>query len=108
MESMAYLQVMLALLLVLGLILCAGWLAQRYGFGAMSARVGGKRRLNVIEAAAVDSKRRLVLVRRDNVEHLILIGGGQDILLEAGIPAIRFTLPEQTPTKPEESGEKSA
>ncbi len=105
MESTAYLQVMLSLLLVLGLILGAGWLAQRYGFGAMAARVGGRRRLSVIEAAAVDSKRRLVLVRRDDVEHLILIGGGHDILLESGIPAVRFTLPSE---KPEGSEEKSA
>ena len=42
-------------------------------------------RLGVIEAAAVDNKRRLVLVRRDNVEHLIMIGGTSDILVEAGI-----------------------
>ena len=42
-------------------------------------------RLGVIEAAAVDNKRRLVLVRRDNVEHLIMIGGTSDILVESGI-----------------------
>ena len=42
-------------------------------------------RLGVIEAAAVDNKRRLVLVRRDNVEHLIMIGGTSDILIEAGV-----------------------
>ncbi len=32
-------------------------------------------RLQVLDAAAVDARRRLVLVRRDDVEHLILIGG---------------------------------
>ena len=61
-------------------------------------------RLGVIEAAAVDNKRRLVLVRRDNVEHLIMIGGTSDILVESGInraaPAPRLSQPQapkQTP-----------
>ena len=63
-------------------------------------------RLGVIEAAAVDNKRRLVLVRRDNVEHLIMIGGTSDILVEAGInrsaPASRPPQPQSprsTPTQ---------
>lgn len=42
-------------------------------------------RLQVLDAAAVDTRRRLVLVRRDNIEHLILIGGPTDIVVESGI-----------------------
>lgn len=42
-------------------------------------------RLAVVDATAVDAQRRLVLVRRDNVEHLILIGGPNDITIEPGI-----------------------
>jgi len=42
-------------------------------------------RLAVVDAAAVDAQRRLVLVRRDNVEHLILIGGPSDVVIEPGI-----------------------
>ncbi|MBB4121832.1 flagellar biogenesis protein FliO [Martelella radicis] len=51
---------------------------------------GGKNRrprLYVVDAAAVDARRRVVLVRRDNVEHLVMIGGPNDILLETRIPA---------------------
>ena len=59
-------------------------------------------RLGVIEGAAVDGKRQLILVRRDNVEHLIMIGGTSDILVEAGInraaPAPRQSQPP-TPNK---------
>jgi hypothetical protein len=43
----------------------------------------------VLDAAAVDAKRRLVLIRRDNVEHLIMIGGPTDIVIETGIGADR-------------------
>ena len=42
-------------------------------------------RLQVLDAAAVDARRRLVLVRRDNIEHLILIGGPTDVVVESGI-----------------------
>ncbi|MDO6963815.1 flagellar biosynthetic protein FliO [Rhizobium alvei] len=42
-------------------------------------------RLLVLDAAAVDSRRRLVLIQRDNVEHLIMIGGPTDIVIESGI-----------------------
>jgi hypothetical protein len=44
-----------------------------------------KTRLAVMDATAVDSHRRLVLVRRDDVEHLILIGGPTDVVVEQGI-----------------------
>ncbi|MBX2804869.1 MAG: flagellar biosynthetic protein FliO [Hyphomicrobiales bacterium] len=45
------------------------------------------RRLTLVEARYLDNKRKMILVRRDNVEHLILTGGPVDILLESGIPA---------------------
>ncbi|WP_274427077.1 flagellar biosynthetic protein FliO [Chelativorans sp. YIM 93263] len=58
------------------------------GFNTGSLISGGRGRLprlGVVEAAAVDNQRRLVLVRRDNVEHLILIGGPSDIVVEPQI-----------------------
>lgn len=42
-------------------------------------------RLAVLDAAAVDTRRRLVLVRRDDVEHLIMIGGPTDLVIESRI-----------------------
>ncbi|MGE6785270.1 flagellar biosynthetic protein FliO [Ensifer adhaerens] len=51
---------------------------------------GGKNRqprLAVLDAAAVDTRRRLVLVRRDDVEHLIMIGGPTDVVIESRIVA---------------------
>jgi hypothetical protein len=56
-------------------------------------------RLAVIDAAAVDGRRRLVLVRRDNIEHLLMIGGPTDIVVESNI--VR-AMPgrEQVPQRP--------
>lgn len=44
-------------------------------------------RLGVMEQASVDGKRKLVLIRRDDVEHLIMTGGPVDVVIETGIPA---------------------
>jgi flagellar protein FliO/FliZ len=44
-------------------------------------------RLGVIEQASVDARRRLVLIRRDGVEHLIMTGGPVDVVIETGIQA---------------------
>jgi flagellar protein FliO/FliZ len=77
----------IAFVLVLALIGGVAWLVRRFGSGALSASAGRGRqaRLGVIEATAVDSRRRLVLVRRDNVEHLIMLGGPTDLVVEASI-----------------------
>ncbi len=58
-------------------------------------------RLAVMDAAAVDDKRRLVLVRRDDVEHLILIGGPTDVVVEQDIRMIA----KSTRTLPGEQAE---
>lgn len=42
-------------------------------------------RIHVVEQASLDSRRRLVLIRRDNVEHLIMTGGPVDVVIETGI-----------------------
>nr|WP_041935533.1 flagellar biosynthetic protein FliO [Rhizobium leguminosarum] len=51
-------------------------------------------RLQVLDAAAVDARRRLVLVRRDDVEHLIMIGGPSDIVIESRILLAAAEQPE--------------
>ena len=46
---------------------------------------GRDRRLGVVETASVDAQRKLILIRRDNIEHLIMTGGPVDVLIETGI-----------------------
>jgi flagellar protein FliO/FliZ len=76
----------LAFLIVLGLIGAAAWAVRRFGSGGLGSSVRGRQpRLGVIEYATVDARRRLLLVRRDNVEHLMMIGGPTDVVVEANI-----------------------
>jgi len=44
-----------------------------------------EKRLGVVESAPVDAKRKLYLLRRDDVEHLVIIGGPVDVVVETGI-----------------------
>ncbi|MCK5746638.1 MAG: flagellar biosynthetic protein FliO [Oricola sp.] len=56
-----------------------------------------KHRLAVVDATAVDSSRRIVLVRRDDVEHLVMIGGQNDFVIESNI--------ESTPAETAQRGQ---
>lgn len=82
-------------LVVLVIVLVIIRIVRSMTFGTFVA--GGrnrKTRLAVMDAAAVDSQRRLVLVRRDEVEHLILIGGPTDVVVERDI---RLHVPSRRP-----------
>jgi hypothetical protein len=76
----------IAFLVVLALIGITAWLVRRFGSSRLSSAARGRQpRLAVIDAAAVDGRRRLVLIRRDNIEHLLMIGGPTDVVVEANI-----------------------
>src|SRR6202050_4248930 len=76
----------LAFLIVLGLIGATAWAVRRFGGGRLSSTTRGRQpRLAVIDYASVDARRRLILVRRDNVEHLLMIGGPTDVVVESNI-----------------------
>ncbi len=91
------LTVVFALGIVLVLIVLAVWLLKLlYGATGNVAR-GRNRRLSVIDSLAIDQKRQLLIVRRDNVEHLVLIGGPQDVVIETGIAVDETALVSRRP-----------
>ncbi|KQR57097.1 flagellar biosynthetic protein FliO [Brevundimonas sp. Leaf168] len=66
----------------LGLIGIAAWAARRYA-PQILARLNaerGERRLQVVETLVLDPARRLVLVRVDDEERLILLGEGRELI----------------------------
>lgn len=86
MDVATYMKFFIALALVLGLIALCAWLMRRLGVGgAFVPKRGSGRRLSVVEMFSVDPKRRLVLVRRDNREHLLLLGGTTELVIERDI-----------------------
>jgi flagellar protein FliO/FliZ len=75
-----------ALLLVLALVGAAGLAARRFGVPGVTRAVADKR-LAVIESLMLAPRQRLVIVRRDDVEHLILTSPDGASVIESGIKA---------------------
>lgn len=88
-----YVQFLFALIFVLGLIgLFSIALKRLSTTGITGLRSGkGPRRLSVSETVMLDGKRRMVLVRRDNKEHLLLLGMQNDVVIESNIEAGEVT-----------------
>lgn len=86
MDNTDYLTAVIALLFVLSLVALLAWVVRRLGLipGAAAMKRSG-RRLEIVEITPLDVRRKLVLVRRDDVEHLILLGLQQDVVVETGI-----------------------
>lgn len=110
MEFGDYFRFLLALVFVLGMIGLLAVLARRSGLGfPAAARPSKNRRLHVVEVAPVDGRRRLVLIRRDNVEHLVLLGPATELLIESGIGEGAATMIEklkdqERPERPSRQG----
>ena len=86
------------IVMLFGLIAIAvagGWFAWTRLSGGNASLFGGGReaRIGVIEIVSLDSKRKLVLIRRDGVEHLIMTGGPIDVVIEDGIQPQRRVAP---------------
>jgi flagellar biogenesis protein FliO len=102
-EGQYAIKLVFGLVVVIGLLAAFFWGLRRFGgdrLGNAAAR-GRQPRLAVIDAATVDGRRRLVLIRRDNVEHLLIIGGPTDVVVEQNIvratPAQRDAPPARAP-----------
>jgi flagellar protein FliO/FliZ len=76
-----------ALLVVLALLGLAALAARRYGVpGVMKANA--VRRLSVVESLMIGPRQKLLLVRKDNREHLLFVGPQGAMLIEhADAPA---------------------
>jgi flagellar protein FliO/FliZ len=95
-----WLTALFALGVVIVLILLVSWVLRLFSAGPARNGRGRNRRLAVVDSLVVDPKRTLLIVRRDNVEHLILTGGPADVVVESGIPHRDPETPAQTRQAP--------
>lgn len=88
MDMSGYFQFAMALLFVLALILILAYGAKRFGLMArvtVNSTKTKDKRLDIVEILPVDARRKLMLIRRDDVEHLIMLGNERDIVIEQNI-----------------------
>src|ERR1700733_8870588 len=81
-----------ALLLVLAMVVGAGLLARRFGVPGVT-KAASVKRLAVVETLMVGPRQRLIILRRDDVEHLVLSGPDGASIIESGIPAKQASAP---------------
>lgn len=86
MDTVEPLRVVLSFGLVIGLIgmfaLALRYAAKRYPQWVMMKQPGGGR-LQIIETKLLDTRRKLVLIKRDDREHLLLLSPQQELLIES-------------------------
>jgi flagellar protein FliO/FliZ len=90
-DGIALVRALGALLTVLGILAGALWAVRRFNIvlpGSGAPRP--ERRLAVIERLSLDPRRSITLLRRDGVEHLLLIAPEGHLLIESGIPTMAF------------------
>ena len=87
MDAGNYVKFILALLFVLGLIGLLATVVRRLGLGVPQTpfKRSEDKRLGLVEVMALDAKRRLVLIKRDDKEHLIILGATDETVVETDI-----------------------
>lgn len=87
MDTVDISQFLLAFVLVLGLIGVFALALKRYGHMTRTLlnTKHADGRLHIVETHYLDPKRRLVLIRRDHTEHLLLLADGRELLIETNI-----------------------
>lgn len=73
-----------SLAFVIGLILAVAWIAKRVGLERkLNLKASQFKRIEIIDRMMIDPRRRLVLIRRDGREHLLLLGTTHDLVIES-------------------------
>ncbi|MBU6234457.1 MAG: flagellar biosynthetic protein FliO [Alphaproteobacteria bacterium] len=86
MDAPDYLRFFLALVCVLAMMGLLGYAMRRFNVGGAGLPLSS-RRLNILETRAIDHKHKLVLVKCDTREHLLLLGPQGQTVVETNIPA---------------------
>lgn len=86
METTLLLKFFFAFAFVMGLMYLLSLFLKKIGLSGQSMLPGARRRLKIVEFLPLDHRRKLVLVRRDNKDHLIVLGPSGETVVESGIP----------------------
>lgn len=84
-EWPALFKMLAAMVFVLGLMGGLYVILRKLGFSGHIQQVGHKSRLKIVESIPVDPRRRLALVQRDDVQHLVIFGPNGETVIETDI-----------------------
>jgi len=105
-----YVRFFLGFAFTIGLIGAVYWVARRYAGRLGIVRPNTAGRLSVTGQISLDPRRRVMLVRCDEREHLLLLGPNNDLIIDSGMGASSFQSALKaagTTDKPAEKGEQA-
>ena len=82
-----YLRFVIALVFVLSLMGGLWLILKKLGLSGPVVQTPGKRRLKIVETLSLDTRRRAIILQRDNVQHLVILGPTGETVVETQIPA---------------------
>lgn len=104
MDMTLSLKALAAFAFVMGLMYLLSWAIKKLGLSGQSMLPGAKRRLKIVEYLPLDARRRLVLVRRDQKEYLLVLGPQGETVVEGNIPAPSDNIVEFPEHKEQKNG----
>jgi flagellar protein FliO/FliZ len=99
MDVLDFFRYFAALLLVLGLIGAAGLATRKFGLPGF-AKPAAERRLHIVETLMLSPRQKIAILRRDDVEHLVMITPTGATVIESS-----FTPPPPPPASAATDGE---
>ena len=88
MDAAEVIKMFAALVFVLALMGGLALLLKKLGLQGRSLSTG-PRRLKILETLPLDARRRLVLIERDDTQHLVILGASGETLIESNISSPR-------------------
>lgn len=85
MDALDYFKFLAALLFVLGLMGGLALVLRKIGLGNVGIVPADKRRLQIIEVLPLDVRRKALILRRDDKEHLVILGANGETVVETNI-----------------------
>lgn len=79
-------RILFAFVAVIGFIGIAALVARKMGLAAGAHALAKARRLSLVESLPIDARRRAVIIRCDNREHLVILGQTGETLVAADLP----------------------
>jgi flagellar protein FliO/FliZ len=84
-----YLRFLMALIFVLALMGGLYMILRKFGLSSSITPMGVQRRLKIVEILPLDARRKAILLRRDNTDHLIILNQNNETVVEQNIPVLQ-------------------
>lgn len=93
-------RVLFAFVAVIGFIGVAALIARKMGLATGAHALAKARRLSIVESLPIDARRRAVIIRCDEREHLVILGQTGETLVAADLPSAPETGAEEASAAP--------